>query len=118
MQTLYSTATGKGIPPAETDGEADTPGALVVAEGLVVTAGTVVLVAGTADKQLGSGTGKVVLQAGSRVLCCPGMRCLLGQTHLLLQELLLCCLALTCQRLERAWWEQLKMSPAHLHSDE
>ena len=118
VQTCYSTATGKDSSPAETDGKADTPGALVVAEGLVVTAGTVVLVAGTADKQLGSGTGEVMLRPGSRVLCCLGMRCLLGQTHLLLQELLLCCLALTCQRLEKAWWKQLKMSPAHLHSDE
>ena len=90
----------------------------MVAEGLAVTAGTVVLVAGPADKELGSGTGKVTLRPGSRVLCCLGLRCLLGQTHLLLQGRLLCCLALACQRLEKVWWEQLKMSPAHLHSNE
>ena len=90
----------------------------MVAEALVVTAGTVVLVAGTADKELGSGTGKVTLRPGSRVLCCLGLRCLLVQTNLLLQGRLLCCLAPACQRLERVWREQLKMSPAHLHSDE
>ena len=106
MQTVCNTATGKW-PPAETDGEADTPGAPVVTEGLVVTAGTVVLPAGAADKQLGSGTGEVMRRPGGRVLCCLGMRRLLGQTHLLVQGLLLCCLALACQRLERVWWEQL-----------
>ena len=61
--------TGKGYSPAETDGEADAPGALVVTEGLVVTADTVVLVAGTADKRLGSGTGKFMLRPGCSAGC-------------------------------------------------